>query len=119
MKILKVVVFLLTISSCSIYQDEGKEPARVNGIPEQAFWVGGVDGGNWFLVDKVHDHRNNALIKVYNDNDGSLIVSKRFMLICSADNQILIEDLQKQINGFDGEKILLKSPIGKMGCWLQ
>jgi hypothetical protein len=119
MKTLKALVFLFIISSCSFNHDEGKAPARVNGVPEQAFWVGGVGGGNWFLVDKVHDHKNNAVIKVYNDNDGSLIVSKHFMLICPTDNQMLIEDLQKQINGFDGEKVLLKSPNGKKGCWLQ
>ncbi len=92
---------------------------KVKGIPENAFWIGGADGGNWYLIDNVHDHRNNAIIKVYNDNDGSLIVSKRFILICPSDNQTLIEELKEEIAGFDGEKILIKSPNGKQPCYFQ
>jgi hypothetical protein len=119
MKTLIFIAFLLATSACSSNHDGRKEPVRVKGIPEKAFWVGGADGGSWFLVEDVHSHRNNAVIKVYNDNDGSLIASKRFLLVCPSESQVLIEDLNNEINGFDGERILLKSPNGKEGCWLQ
>ena len=119
MKILSVIVFLLTISACSIKRDDIKAPIRLSNIPEKAFWVGGTDGGNWFYVEDVHKHGNNAIIKIYNDNDGSLIVSKKFILVCPADNQMFIEDLQKQINAFDGERILLESKNDKKACFLQ
>jgi hypothetical protein len=29
------------------------EPKRVNGVPLTAFWVGGANGGNWFLIEKI------------------------------------------------------------------
>ena len=119
MKALIIIAFLLITFACSIKQDETKEPVRLKGIPEKAFWVGGTNGGSWFLVEDVHSHKNNAVIKVYNDNDGSLIASKRFILICPDDNQIFIDDLQKQINGFDGKRILLKSDNRIEICWLQ
>jgi hypothetical protein len=41
------------------------------------------------------------------------------LLVCPSESQVLIEDLNNEINGFDGERILLKSPNGKEGCWLQ
>ena len=119
MKNLKIIAFLLVISACSTKPDKSKEPVRRGDIPEKAFWAGGADGGNWYLVEDVHSHSNNAVIKVYNDNDGSLIVSKKFMLICQPENIVYIEDLQKQISGFDGERILLKSPNDKETCFLQ
>jgi hypothetical protein len=120
MKTIKVIAFLLAISACSINRDEKIELVRAKGVPENAFWIGEADGGNWYLIEYIHDHRNNAVIKIYNDIDGSLIVSKRFILICPADNsQMFIEDLKDQISGFDGEKILLKSPNNKPACYLQ
>ena len=118
MKIIAILFFVFLLS-CSTTIEKKKETGRIKGIPEKAFWIGGVDGGNWYLVDYIHDDRNNAFIKVYNDHDGSLLVSKRFMLICPSDNQILIGDLKEQIESFDGEKIHLKSPNRKAGCYLQ
>src|SRR5690349_19245620 len=103
------IAFVFTASACSLKQDKQKEPERVKGIPEKAFWVGGADGGNWYLVEDVNSHKNMASIKIYNDNNGSLITSRRFILVCHSGNQEFINDLNMQINGFDGERILLKS----------
>jgi hypothetical protein len=115
---MNTLIIILIISSCS-NKNNTEKPARVNSIPEKAFWVGGRDGGNWYLVDYIHPHRNNADIKVYNDDDGSLIISKRFILTCPTDNQVLIGNLTEQINAFDGKIIYLKSAAGKKGCFLQ
>lgn len=119
MKTLIIIVTIFKLFSCSTKHDNTKQPSQLQNIPEKAFWVGGTDGGNWFLVEEVHNHKNNAIIKIFNDIDGSLIASKRFLLICPADNQQLIDNLEEQINGFDGEKILLKSLNNKKACWLQ
>ena len=106
--------------SCTDTKRKLHPPIRLKGIPNNAFWVGGIDGGNWYLVEYVHAHKNNAYIKVYNDSDGSLIVSKRFFLICVLSGQpMFIENLQEQITGFDGEKIYLKRMPGKDSCYLQ
>lgn len=119
MKTLIIIATILTLFSCSADHDKVKPQERPKNIPEQAFWVGGTDGGNWYVVEHVHNHKNNAFIKVYNDTDGSLIASKRFVLVCPIDNQQLIDNLQEQINGYDGEKILLRSSNNKKACWLQ
>lgn len=113
-----ILIFILIISSC-LNKNNKEKPVRANGIPEKAFWVGGHDGGNWYLIDYIHPHKNNVHIKVYNDIDGSLIISKRFILICPTGSQVLIGNLREQINAFDGKIIYLKSATGKKGCFLQ
>ena len=70
-------------------------------------------------MESINDHRNNASIKVYDDQDGSLIVAKQFILVCPVDNRMLINDLKGQIDGFDGERILLISRNGKNACFLK
>lgn len=112
------IAFWLVVSSCSFNRVRIKEPVRVKGIPEKAFWVGGPDGGNWYLAEDAHD-RNNVSLKVYNDQDGGLIISKRFILVCPVDNQMPVDDLRSQIDGFDGKRIFLRSRNGKKYCYLE
>jgi hypothetical protein len=119
MKTLTAIAFILTVSACSNYSDVNKEPVRKIGIPENAFWVGGVDGGNWYLAGDVNGRRSDGVISIYNDQDGSLIVSKRFTLMCQDKSLVPFEDLQKHINGFDGKRIFLTSFDGKKPCFLQ
>jgi len=119
MKILQAIIFVLSISACSAKSDQTSQPKRLSAVPEKAFWIGGADGGNWYLIHEIHAHTNNAVISVYNE-DGSLIIKKRFIVICRLDRPIIwIEHLKQQINGFDGKKILLQSPTGKEICWMQ
>lgn len=53
-------------------------------------------------------------MSVYNDQDGSLMISGKFMLVCPVDSMQLIKNLQEEISAFDGEKIYLTS-----SCYLQ
>jgi len=117
--VIKFSLLLILFFGCN-QKSEIVQPERKTGIPKDAFWIGGVDGGNWYKVEYVHNHRNGAKISVYNDYTGELIISKFFILICPTDNQTLIKDLEKQIDSFDGEKIYLKSQRKDLeSCWLQ
>ena len=107
--ILKYILFILTLVfySCNL---EVKAPKRIDLIPKTAFWAGGADGGNWYNIESVHPHNNNVVISVFNDQNGKLIVSKRFFLICTSDSLMKIpENLSKKINSYDGVNIYLKS----------
>jgi hypothetical protein len=110
---------LLFFFSCSDKNNTLIAPKRIDGIPDKAFWIGGTEGGNWYYVEYIHPHRSNAIIKIYNDQNGELIVSKRFILICPENNPSFIDSLQKQINAFDGDKIILHASPGKSVCYLQ
>ena len=105
-------IFLILLSCC---HREASRPERFNNIPKEAFWVGGADGGDWYRVDYVHPHKNAAHITIYNDQDGSVIMSKQFILVGVVDTTLepmFITDLSKQIYGFDGKRIYIKHVKG-------
>lgn len=80
---------------------------KLEGVPESAFWSGINEQGHWFNVDKIHNHKNNAIISIYDGETGALITKNRFFMICPIDNLELIEDLEFDIDYFDGENIQL------------
>jgi len=92
----------------------GKIMKRVGGIPKHAFLAGKENKLNWFLINYIHNHKNNAQISIYDYESGELILNKRFLKICPIDELKLIEDLKKEIDFYDGEKIQLKD-----NCYLQ
>jgi hypothetical protein len=98
----KLILVLLILTSCRFNGHETIEPpARKADIPKDAFLTGGVDGINWYEVVHVHNHRNSAFIKIFDENRGRLIVSKNFTLLCAgSDNPTWIEDLKSQIIPF-------------------
>lgn len=116
MKKVLLIISILVIISC---RDSETKISENNKIPKDAFWVDSNNGGNWFVIESIHNHRNNALISIYDGKTGEKIISKRFLLICNIENQNFIKDLSKQIKSFDGKKIYLKNKNTKEPCWLQ
>ena len=83
------------------------ERPKLGGVPESAFWSGINEQGHWFNVGKIHNHKNSAIISIYDGETGVLITKNRFFMICPIDNLELIEDLEFDIDFFDGENIQL------------
>jgi hypothetical protein len=90
-------------------------PERVKGIPINSFWVGGADGGQWYLIDNINKQLNIVHFKIYNDFNGELIADKDFRLHCDPIDKIDLDNLKEQINGYDGIRIYLieKNSNGK------
>jgi hypothetical protein len=103
-----LALILFSLSSCIDSANAPAIPTRPKGVPEKAFWKGGVDGGNWYVIESVNAHKNSATMSVYNGQDGSLMVWGKFMLVCPVDSMQPIKNLQEEISGFDGEKIYLE-----------
>lgn len=115
---IKILLAFCLLFSCVSKESNQLEKIKPKNVPDSSFWVGGVDGGNWYYVKYVHNHRNMARIAVYNDQNGELITDTRFILVCNNSKYIFINDLKKQINSFDGEKIyFIKSD--SVDCYLQ
>lgn len=74
MKYLTLVICIL-LSSC----DYGpiSPPERVQGIPKDAVWAGGQDGGSWFLCIKVKKFRYHC--RIYNENSGKLLAKGDYL----------------------------------------
>ncbi|MEN3325192.1 hypothetical protein VP395_15785 [Mariniflexile soesokkakense] len=76
-------------------------------IPKTAFWIEKNGKGNWFNVDWMHNHKNNATISIY-DKSGELEIKSNFMKICPIDELKFIENLKTEIDYYDGKNIQLK-----------
>ncbi len=113
-------VFLFTIIvAYSCKQKVPSSSIKNASIPDNTFLVKGIGREYWCLAE-VHDHRNSVLIKLYDSQTGKLIQDKRYSVICiMKGNSLWIDDLQKQIDYFDGEKFRLILLPGKDTCWLQ
>jgi len=99
-----LLITLLMFVQCS------HEPKRAAGIPNNAFWVGGPDGGNWYVIKSIDREAKTINFKIYNDFTGDLEVDKTFKLHCYyPDKDIKWDDLDEEIKGFDGEYIVLRT----------
>lgn len=95
---------------------------RPQNVPITAFRIIGNEGIFWYDVNRVHSHRNNAYINIYDNSNGKLVLGKNFTVICEVIDTLkplLINRLEEQIKEFDGEKIILKRGNGEDSCWMQ
>ena len=121
-KIISVFLFGLLLSNCNYKKDvqNKNEHKRLDGIPNQAFWIGGMDGVNWFVIDSINKNSKSVTFEIYNDNSGQLIEKRIFTLSCNSETVIKWNNLQEEINGYDGKIILLKAAKEKnIACCFQ
>ena len=82
-------------------------PDRVGEIPQDAFWVGGFDGGQWYLVDSINKIARTIHFIIYNDYNGDIVADKIYKLHCDNNQEVKWDNIQVQINCFDGVRIIL------------
>jgi hypothetical protein len=51
-KILFIVSILLFFSACDVPKSEPEAPNKPTQVPSKAFWIGGLDGGVFVLVER-------------------------------------------------------------------
>ena len=118
-----VLVLVAAIVGSGIYfftaSSEVIVPDRLSNIPEQAKWVGGTDGGNWYeVVDEIST--NSFKIRIYNDHNGEILADTIFNVNadCTAQQQFNSETLMSAIMGYNGYDILLDVPKEGTKCYL-
>jgi hypothetical protein len=42
---------------CTSIEVGDYQPKKLTNIPNGAFWKGGIDGGNWFLIERINTHK--------------------------------------------------------------
>jgi hypothetical protein len=77
-------------------------PARPSGVPHNAHWSGGPDGGNWF--DCVHANLDIWSCSVYADVTGVLVASGKYKLTAQSEKRelvpiLLMSDDEIQLSG--------------------
>ena len=81
---------------------------KLSNIPKTAFWIENNGNGNWYNIDRMHNHKNNATISIF-DSFGNLITKGHFFIVCPSDELEFMDDLETQIDFYDGQNIQLKS----------
>ncbi|NQX85575.1 MAG: hypothetical protein HRT67_06680 [Flavobacteriaceae bacterium] len=92
----------------SKYKKEIDSLMKLANIPKTSFWIEKNGKGNWYNVDWMHNHKNNATLSIY-DKYGDIVTKGHFMIICPSDEIEFMVELESQIDFYDGENIQLKS----------
>jgi hypothetical protein len=118
MRLLSLITFSLL--SLLFACNSNQAPDKVKGVPTNAFWIGGKDGGSWYVIRSTDSISKSAVIEVYNDNSGELEQNKTFTLQCDNSEDIHWNNLESQISAFDGTLIHLNVVNGKNRvCYLK
>lgn len=75
MKYLSIIVFTFVLFACDT--NAPTAPERKTGIPENAVWAGGVDGGAWILCNRIGTEQYSCTI--YNEFTGSIMAKGVFL----------------------------------------
>lgn len=96
-----IVLFLIVVLTCC----SSAPPDKVQGVPEEAFWVGEKSNGHWFTVDSIDQVAKTIYFKIYNDKTGKLVFARRFKLHCYlCEDKINLNNLKDEIMYYEEEK---------------
>jgi len=99
------LLLIATILSCSSSEENFPRP---NSIPQEAMWIGGIDGGAWVLLSKDDTqpkHIYNA--EIYGDQAGDLWYSGRLQLDPKEGESFDIKN-PDNFGVWDGDNLLLQ-----------
>lgn len=114
------IVLLIFISCVICSCDRTIPPKKLDSLPKESFWKGGIDRGHWFNVNNYNDSIVN--ISIFHEHNGALWQTDNYKL-CEECSSIKIDfkDLEKEILLFDGTHIVLKSvdSVNHRYCYLK
>lgn len=97
------ILLMLTVISVAGCSSKVSAPARPNGVPANAIWVGGADGGSFITCS--YDPRSAVnLCTVYNDHTGQIEAEGPFK-ITGPTGPADVDGFQ--YSAFDGREIYL------------
>jgi hypothetical protein len=111
MKLLPGISLFISLFVLSCGNGRSKNaPPKPASVPDQAFWSGGKDGGQWYLIDSLDSNAKTIHCKIYSDHNGEMIDNNLFRLHCYlTESKINWKHLEDEIDSYDGEYILLKT----------
>jgi hypothetical protein len=114
---LSVILFLVTVSYTGsalarssplfIYAQAGI-PARPFGVPAEAIWVGGVDGGVFVTLKPSQNEKGKFRVRVWNYPSGTLEYDGTLHRSEDAPTEIDADD-RSQFLGWDGSALYLRN----------
>ncbi len=104
---IKWFFFVLTIllASCS---SESYEPTRPTSVPNEAMWLGGIDGGAWVLLRKQENQPDYIYYaEVYGDQAGDPWYFGRLEVIPHSKPNVPL-NISEAYGVWDGDNLLLE-----------
>ena len=115
-----VVIALAELAACLLMAGPVTPPNRAHGVPLEAMWAGGPDGGAWILCQAQQHSIERYQCKVYNDQSGNMVASGSYVIRKSTWNRdqntavfLPVDTLPKVLrySSFDGKVIKLDDSI--------
>jgi hypothetical protein len=100
---------MVSMDGCKIRTERSKPeaPARPAGVPRQAIWSGGVDGGVFLIVLPVGPSEPNVYTsQIYNDYSGEILYQGRLLLEAPNGAPVAVTD-PASYSGWDGDTLFL------------
>jgi hypothetical protein len=121
-KSLKIIfvlsIFLNFINYSGCLKNDVTPPERIEGIPQDAVWHGGIDGGHWYKFIEKTDSIT-FRFQLFDDVTGKLIQEGKFKAKGDClDTIAKMQNIQVNINYWDGSGIVLSLPNNK-NCYLE
>ncbi|MCP4297428.1 MAG: hypothetical protein GY786_17645 [Proteobacteria bacterium] len=105
-----ILMILAVLNLPEIHFEKSKitPPKKPASIPASAFWIGGIDGGNFIIVKRNKNKKKSFFAEIYNDHSGD--VEFEGILEYSGDEEISNKLNDRSIYlGWDGNKLHLVS----------
>ena len=105
-KILLLLFTIIFISACDVQQSEPDVPNKPIVVPDKAFWVGGLDGGVFVLIEKNKNLAPNEYLGEIYYASGD-IAFKGKMSISPRDSGVIDYLNPKTYQGWDGDTLYI------------
>ena len=106
-KILLLLLTLIFLPACDVQQSEPEIPNKPSEVPDKAFWVGGLDGGVFALIEKNKNLEANEYLGEIYFVSGD-IAYKGKMSIFPKDNAIIDYMNPRTYQGWDGDTLYIE-----------
>ncbi|MFN8296123.1 MAG: hypothetical protein U0T69_07995 [Chitinophagales bacterium] len=117
---LLIILLFTCIYSCNTQHNSS--PKKPKSVPNNAFWIGGEDGGNWYSIVSIDSTTETVHFIVYNDYTGEIELNKNLNLNCSSSKEVPIrwQNIESYIDCFDGKRIILNQiSLDKSWCYFE
>jgi len=104
-RLIWLVMLIISISGCDMQDGAIAPPAKPNSVPENAFWVGGHEGGVFVLVSK-NKSEVTYYGTIYFDANGDVWYQGKFKY--TGDSPFDVTD-KSMYTGWDGDYLFLSN----------
>lgn len=105
-----MIIFIIVLMGCEITRDnvELKPPKKPAGVPKEAIWSGGLDGGVFILIKKDKNSPPNIyLAEIYFDSTGEIWYKGRMSMEPSEKPSFDYKN-KEVYSGWDGDILYLR-----------